>query len=135
MAKIFKFLALAVIAGFAGAAVTVLFHIGVASPPVAAADITYVDFLSITLTALALMITILGFFVAAAGVIGWTTIENKLRDHSVRYFKDQLSKDGDLRIEIEELIVNIAHNGIQNYKSQKGMVDTSHDSEDEEYND
>ena len=83
MAKIFKFLILALVAGFAGAAVTVLFHLGMAPDSVASNDITYADFLSITLTALALMITILGFFVAAAGLIGWTTLENKLRSHSI----------------------------------------------------
>lgn len=88
MARIFKFLVLAIIAGFSGAVVTALFHMGSAVPPVSGDDVTYVDFISITLTALALMITILGFFVAAAGVIGWTTIENKLRDHSVKYFKE-----------------------------------------------
>ena len=130
MSKIFKFLALAFIAGLAGAVVTILYHMGSAKTSVSNVDVSYTDFLSITLTALALMITILGFFVAAAGVIGWTTIENKLRDHSVQYFKEQLSKDGKLREEIEDLIVGIAHEGIHNYRNnkQEGV-------EEREYND
>ncbi|MGB3805815.1 MAG: hypothetical protein WA936_01310 [Erythrobacter sp.] len=136
MARLFKFFSFAVIAGLAGAGVTLIFHVGVASPPGAGADITYADFLAITLTALALMITVLGLFVAAAGVIGWSTIESKLRDHSVNYFKDQLGKDGDLRAEMEKLIVNIAHNGIDSYKAREAIPNRKEqETEDADYDD
>ena len=122
MAKLFKFLILALVAGFSGAAVTVLLHVGIAPESVTADDVTYSDFLSITLTALALMITVLGFFVAAAGVIGWTTLENKLRSHSIEYFQEQLKKDASLRKELEEIIVRIGYQGIESFKSQKGIT-------------
>ncbi|RYF49492.1 MAG: hypothetical protein EOO38_07795 [Cytophagaceae bacterium] len=79
-------------------------------------DVKYTDFLSITLTALGLMITVLGFFVAAAGVIGWSTLENKLRSHSVEYFAKQLEKEGPLRKELEELFADIAYTGIEGLK-------------------
>lgn len=126
MAQIFKFLALALIAAVAGAGVTILFHWGTA-PAMSATvdDITYADFLSITLTALGVMITILGFFVAAAGVLGWTTLENKLKSHSVDYFKEQLKENAKLRREFEELIVKVAHSGIESFKAQKGIEDNS----------
>ena len=135
MAKIFKFLILALVAGFAGAAVTVLFHLGMAPDSVASNDITYADFLSITLTALALMITILGFFVAAAGLIGWTTAENKLRSHSIEYFQEQLKKDAKLRRELEDLIIQIGHSGIENFKYQNGIEGNQSNNPEEEYND
>ena len=142
MSQLFKFLILALVAGVAGAIVTVLLHLGVAPATVSADDLSYADFLSITLTALALMITVLGIFVAAAGVIGWTTLENKLRSHSMEYFQQQLKKDAKLRKEFEEIIIKIGHEGIENFKSQKGIsdegvvADTRESSvEEEEYND
>lgn len=122
MAKVFKYIILALFAGISGAVVTVLLHIGVAPETIAADDITYADFLSITLTALGLMITVLGFFVAAAGVIGWTTLESKLRSHSIEYFQDQLKKDAKLRKEFEEIIIKIGHEGIENFKAQNGIA-------------
>ena len=116
VARLFKLVILALVAALSGGAVTAAFHLGVAPPKVGAADLSYADFLAITLTALALMITVLGFFVAAAGVVGWTTLESKLRDHSVTYFKDQLSKDGELRAELEELFADIAYEGVEEYR-------------------
>lgn len=139
MAKLFKWLILALIAGVSGAAVTVVLHLGIAPDSVASDDLSYADFLSVTLTALGLMITILGFFVAAAGVIGWTTLENKLRSHSIEYFQDQLKKDATLRKELEEIIVKIGYAGIENFKSQKGISDDitpeGNEPEEEDYND
>lgn len=76
-------------------------------------NIRYQDFVSLSLTALGLMLTVLGFFVAAASIIGWTTIESKLREHSIQYFTKQLSKDGELRAEFEKLITEIAYEGIK----------------------
>ena len=134
MIKLFKFFMLALIAGISSAAVTGAFHLGIAPPPVGAADLSYADFLAITLTALALMITILGFFVATAGVIGWTTLENKLRDHSTSYFKDQLSKDGELRAELEELFADIAYEGVEEYK-KSSSTNGGKDQDEVEYND
>ena len=65
-------------------------------------------------------------FAGDGGVAGgWTTIENKLRDHSVNYFKDQLKKNGQLRNELEELIEAIAYEGIDNFKPQSGEAEKS----------
>ena len=77
---------------------------------------SYTDFLSITLTALGLMITVLGIFIAAVGVIGWSTLENKLRSHSVDYFTKQLAKDGELRKDFENLILSVSYAGVEEVK-------------------
>lgn len=140
MKAIFKFLALAFIAGLSGAVTTFIYHFALARESTPSLDLSYVDFLSITLTALSLMITVLGFFIAAASVIGWNTIENKLRDHSVSYFRDQLKKDGQLRNEFEDLISAMAYEGIENFKSRNepGIdqgVATERQSDDTEYKD
>lgn len=112
-----KFLILSMVAAAVAAGTTLILHfvhIGNFTT-----DMKYTDFVSITLTALGLMITVLGFFVAAAGVIGWTTLESKLRAHSVEYFTSQLDKNGPLRTELEQLFADIAYNGIE------GLRDTN----------
>jgi hypothetical protein len=111
-----KFLILCIVAAAAAAIMTVILHV-IQVVPAGALDVKYTDFLSITLTALGLMITVLGIFVAAAGVIGWTTLESKLRDHSLEYFAKQLEKEGPLRKELEELFAEIAYSGIEGLKA------------------
>lgn len=129
MKAVFKFLALAIIAALSAAIVTAVYHSALAPNSTPSMDLKYIDFISITLTALSLMITVLGFFVAAASVIGWTTIENKLRDHSVNYFKEELGKDGKLRAEFEELISAIAYEGIENFRAQNEPKDFDGDTD------
>ncbi|TPG43556.1 hypothetical protein EAH79_07360 [Sphingomonas koreensis] len=114
MAKMLKFIALCITSAAVAAIVTIVLHVAHVS---FTEDITYTDFISITLTALGLMITVLGLFVAAAGVIGWTTLESKLRSHSVEYFGKQLEKGGPLREELEEFFADIAYSGIEGLKA------------------
>lgn len=87
--------------------------------PSADKDMTYSDFISIILTALGVMLTALTIFLGVLAVVGWTSIESKLRDHSISYFKDQLSSEGPLRAELEELFTEIAYEGIESYKTQQ----------------
>lgn len=103
------------VASASGALATLVIHMTGAVNG-AASDVSYTDFISITLTALGLMITVLGFFVAAAGVIGWATLESKLRDHSFEYFTQQLGKEGPLRKDLEKLFADIAYTGVQGLK-------------------
>jgi len=116
MSGTLKFLALCIVAAAAGTFATIILHVTHTSNSLSVNDIKYTDFLSITLTALGLMITVLGFFVAAAGVIGWSTLESKLRSHSVEYFAKQLEKEDPLRKELEELFADIAYTGIEGLK-------------------
>lgn len=79
----------------------------------APAEIKYTDVVVIVLTALSLMITILGIGLAVMGVIGWATFESKLRDSSLSYFAEQLGKDGPLRRELESLLIEISLKGVE----------------------
>ena len=117
MKRILKYSALCVVAAIAGALATLALHLFHTTLMPNADDIKYTDFLSITLTALSLMVTVLGIFVAAAGVIGWTTLESKLRSHSVEYFTKELEKDAPLRKEFEKFFADIAYTGIEGLKS------------------
>jgi hypothetical protein len=116
MASVLKFFALGLVAVAAGAVTTVLIHyLGFPSAP-PLGDVSYTDFISIMLTALGLMMAVLAIFIAVAGVIGWATLENKLKDHSLNYFTQQFAEDGPLRRDLEELFADIAYTGIEGLK-------------------
>lgn len=117
MKRLLKVLGLCTVAAIAGALATLVLHLFHTPLLPNAEHIKYTDFLSITLTALSLMVTVLGIFVAAAGVIGWTTLESKLQTHSVEYFTKQLEKDAPLRKEFEQFFADIAYTGIEGLKS------------------
>lgn len=82
-------------------------------------DIKYTDVVVIVLTALSLMVTILGVGLAVMAVVGWATFESKLRDSSFSYFAEQLGKDGPLRRELESLLVEISLKGVEKAPSQQ----------------
>ena len=116
MSSALKVFIIVIVAAGSAAAMTIALHWFPITPPAQQSDMRYTDFISITLTALSLMITVLGLFAAALGVIGWTSIESKLKAHSVEYFKAQLEKEGPLRRELEQLFAKIAYSGIEGLK-------------------
>lgn len=115
MSRALKLIGFLIVAATAGAGASLLLH-QFGGPTAGNNDVSYADFLSITLTALSLMVTVLGLFVAAAGVIGWSTLESKLRSHSVEYFSQQLEKGAPLRKDLEGLFAEIAYTGIEGLK-------------------
>lgn len=103
------------------------------APNQAIGEIRYVDLISIVLTALSIMITILGLFGAALGVIGWATFESKLRDNSFSYLTAELSKDGKLRKEFETILTEISLRGVRPEESEPNEPD--HRAPESPYND
>lgn len=83
-------------------------------------NIKYIDLIAVVLSALSVMITVLGIFLAALAIIGWATFETKLRDSSLNYFTSQLGEGGALRKELEALLVDISLKGVQ---GQSGNAD------------
>lgn len=83
-------------------------------------DVKYIDLIAVVLSALSVMITVLGIFLAALAIIGWATFETKLRDSSLNYFTSQLGEGGALRKELEALLVDISLKGVQ---GQSGNAD------------
>lgn len=98
-------------------------------------EIRYVDLISITLTALAIMITVLGLFVASLGVIGWATFEAKLRDNSLNYLAAELSKDGKLRKEFETILTEMSLQGVRPNGDTQAIQDQSGNPVERPYND
>ena len=62
----------------------------------ATATISYADFISIMLTAVSLLMTVLAIFLAVAGFIGWSTIEQKVHDKTEDFLVTGFAKGGRL---------------------------------------
>ena len=111
--RVAKIVGLCLLAVISAAVTTVVVHLYTTGGSQARADISYADFLSITLTALSILLTVVGLFLAALAVVGWTSFETKLKDHSAEYFSAQLGKNGPIRRELEDLITEIAFKGVE----------------------
>ena len=58
--------------------------------------LSYADFISIMLTAVSLLITVLAVFLAVAGFVGWTTIEQKVHAKTEDFLASGFAKGGRL---------------------------------------
>ena len=56
--------------------------------------ISYADFISILLTAISLLMTVLAIFLAVAGFVGWTTIEQKVQGKTDDFLAAGFGKGG-----------------------------------------
>lgn len=99
-------------------------------------DIEYSDLIAVILTALGVILAALAIFIAILAIFGWRTFEQRLKNHSINYFKEELGREGKLRTEFEELIVAIGHEGIEKFKRQEGIpLDDSNSQQEEQYDD
>jgi hypothetical protein len=104
-------------------------------PPIVP-DIKYSDLIAVILSALGVILAVLAIFIAILAVFGWRTFEQRLKDHSINYFKEELGREGKLRSEFEDLIVAIGHEGIEKFKRQEGIPpDDPHSQQEERYDD
>lgn len=69
---------------------------------------SYTEFISIILTAISLLMTVLAFFLAVLGVIGWNSISTRIRERTEEFlnegFKDGNSLNEMLRKRAEEIM-------------------------------
>lgn len=79
-------ISVALVSGIIGASMAS--HFGTSS-----FTLSYTDFVSIMLTCLGVMLAVVTLFVGLLAVLGWTSIEARLRDHSIEYIGSEL-QDG-----------------------------------------
>ncbi|MDO9363159.1 MAG: hypothetical protein Q7T60_09555 [Sphingopyxis sp.] len=75
-------------------------------------EISYVDFISIMLTSLGIILTALAVFIGILAVLGWNSIEDKLRDHSHDYIRRQLEEGNPLRDDIRRSVREVVYEGV-----------------------
>ncbi|GGE93974.1 hypothetical protein [Sphingomonas prati] len=74
--------------------------------------LSYADFISILLTCLGVMLTIVTLFVGVLAVLGWASIESKLRDHSFSYIGSELEEGKPLRDMIRRTVREAVYEGV-----------------------
>jgi hypothetical protein len=104
--KILGLLALCLFGGVVGASLAT--HFGTSSY-----SISFVDFISVMLTALGVMMTTMTLLVGALAVIGWTSIEGKLRDHSYDYMSNDLKVGGPLQELVRRAVRDAVYEGVR----------------------
>lgn len=67
--------------------------------------LSYADFVSIMLTAISLLMTVLAIFLAVAGFVGWTTIEQKVHGKTEDFLAEGFKKGGRL----DNIVVDTIH--------------------------
>lgn len=92
-----------------------------ASPPTV--DISYIDFVSIMMTAVSLILAALGFVIAILAFIGWNSIGAKVSTSAKEFLKESVKEGGELHNLVRAEAKEIIYRGIE-------PVDT--DFEDEE---
>jgi hypothetical protein len=79
--------------------------------------LSYADFVSVMLTAVSLLMTVLAIFLAVAGFVGWTTIEQKVHGKTEEFLASGFEKGGRLDRVVVEMIERkteeIMFNGVQ----------------------
>jgi hypothetical protein len=95
--KIFGVVSLCLVAGLIGGSFNR--HFGTSS-----LTLSYADFVSIMLTAVSLLITVLAIFLAVAGFVGWTTIEQKVHGKTEDFLAEGFEKNGRLERIVVEII-------------------------------
>lgn len=95
---------LCLISGVIGGALTR--HVGTTN-----FTLSYADFVSIMLTAISVLMTVLAIFLAVAGFVGWTTIEQKVHSKTEEYLARGLEEGGRL----ESMVVGVIERKTENY--------------------
>lgn len=97
--------ALCLLSGTIGASFTT--HFGTSSY-----TLSYADFISVMLTCLGVMLAIVTLFVGVLAVLGWTSIEARLRDHSIQYIGSELQEGKPLGELVRRAVREAVYEGV-----------------------
>jgi hypothetical protein len=75
-------------------------------------SLSYADFISILLTCLGVMLATLTLIVGLLAVIGWTSIETRLRDHSISYIGSELQEGKPLGELVRKAVREAVYEGV-----------------------
>lgn len=103
--KVVGLAGLAIVSGLVGAALASKF--GTSSMTV-----SYIDFISVVLTCLGVMLTAVTLFVGVLAVIGWTSIETRLRSHSIEFIGSELTEDKPLGQMVRKAVREAVYEGV-----------------------
>ncbi|WJY23037.1 hypothetical protein QTA57_08170 [Fontisubflavum oceani] len=92
----------------------------------ASVEISYVDFVSIMMTAVSIILAALGFVIAILAFIGWNSIESKVSSSAKEFLRESIEDGGELHRLVKEEAKEIIYGDIQpvdsDYDEEEGKV-------------
>ncbi|MBO6764060.1 hypothetical protein [Maricaulis sp.] len=76
------------------------------------ASINYTDFISILLSAISLLMTLLAFFLAVLGFIGWNALSEKVSSKTEEFLENGFKTGEDLHKLLESKVKEVMYQGV-----------------------
>lgn len=80
--------------------------------------ISFVDFISVLLTAISLLMTLLAFFIAILALVGWNTIADRVRDATKEFLENGIKENGPIYTILQQTSERVTYEGVSEF--QKG---------------
>lgn len=89
-------------------------------------SINSVDFVTIILSSVSVLLTILTIFLAVFGFVGWSFINDRLREHSMNYFSTELKEGTPSFAMLREVVREVVYEGITTVDDEYNYQDDDH---------
>jgi hypothetical protein len=76
-------------------------------------EISSVDFVTVVLSSISVLLTLLTIFLAVFGFIGWRTINDRVRDHSLTYLGNELQEGKPMFTLIQKAVIDEVYKGVR----------------------
>lgn len=85
--------------------------------------LSYADFVSILLTAISLLVTLLGIVLAVVALIGWNAISEKVKSNTESYLEEGFKEGNDLHTMLRVRATEIMYAGVTPIEDQENPLD------------
>jgi hypothetical protein len=76
-------------------------------------EISTVDFVTVVLSSISVLLTLLTIFLAVFGFIGWRAINDRVRDHSLTYLGNELQEGKPMFTLIQKAVLDEVYKGVR----------------------
>lgn len=90
-------------------------------------EISPVEFVTLILTSISVLLALLTIFLGAFAIIGWRSINDGVRDHSVAFLSGELKEGKPLFAIIKNAATQAMYNGVQRVEDEEDFDDLAGD--------
>ncbi len=90
-------------------------------------EISTVDFITIMLSSISVLLALLTIFLAVFGFIGWRAINDRVRDHSLTYLGNELQEGKPMFMLIQKAVLEEVYKGVRPAGDDLPFDDDSND--------
>jgi uncharacterized membrane protein len=92
--------------------------------------ISYADFISVMLSSISVLMTVLAIFLGVLGVIGWNSIEGRVRSRTEEFLNEGFKEGHPLHTMLRERTTEIMYEGVRPLEAANEADDTTFEDED-----